>query len=220
MAYLTGRHWSALIILAGCCLAAGSASASASGGQESAEVAAARARIAALEKTQQQLLDAMKQRAARTDDASRREEMLRTVREIESQPRERYFSPGAPATEQMLAYYARLTQKLEECSYRNYPKRHGRGVYGKGAMAITLDSAGNAVQTVVKKSSGDSLLDAQVVSLVRASSPFGPVPAKIFKDDIGRYDRLIIFTGFDFMRDNSPVIALKPNERCRNLEAG
>jgi TonB family protein len=218
MAYLNGRHWHASIILAGCCLGAGSAVAS--GGQESAEVAAARARIAALEKKQHQLLDSMKQRATLTDDASAREEMLRTVREIESRPRPRYFSPGAPATDKMLAYYARMTKKLEECSYRNYPKRDGRGVYGQGAISVTLDSAGNALQTVIDKSSGDHLLDAQVVRIVRASSPFGPVPAKIFKSDIGRYDRLIISTGFDFMRDNSPAIALKPSERCRNLEAG
>jgi protein TonB len=118
-------------------------------------------------------------------------------------------------TPEMDAYYARMRRRLEDCGTRNFPQRNGARVYGKGAIAMSLDSAGAVTETEIIETSGDPLVDSQMVRVVRAASPFGEVPARPTPDTTRPYTKFVVYTAFDFEHSERPSEKLAESERCK-----
>lgn len=126
-----------------------------------------------------------------------------------------YFTPATAATAEMRAYHARLIARLEDCGTRYPPRRGLKSVYGKGAVSIELDHAGNALASKIERSSGDKLIDSHMLKLIAASAPFGPAPERVRPQDERRYERLVVITAFEFMRDTAPSHPVEASERCK-----
>lgn len=151
------------------------------------------------------------------DDSPRREELKRLLAEIERRmqdSRKLYLAPSSKMTADMRAYHARMLRRIEDCGSRNFPKRAGKSVYGKGLAAITLDRSGKAVNTEILESSGKKLLDLHIARVVRASSPFGALPQQAVVESTRPFDSIVIVTRFDFNNDEAPVEPLDEKERC------
>lgn len=171
-----------------------------------------------LERRQGEMLQRAKKQLEGLEDGPRREQLKRLLAEIErrmQEPRKLYLAPSSKMTAEMHAYHARMIRRIEDCGTRNFPKRQGKSIYGKGLVAVTLDRSGKALEIEILESSGEKLLDAHVAKLVRASSPFGDVPQRAILESSRPFDLIVVLTGFDFKHDDSPVEALDEKERCR-----
>jgi periplasmic protein TonB len=60
--------------------------------------------------------------------------------------------------------------------FKRYP-RSAQGAVGTVTVRFVLDRAGQVIKTEVTKSSGNSVLDAEAVSILHRASPFPPFPA-------------------------------------------
>jgi protein TonB len=184
-------------------------------GSESA--ASTDARLQALEREQADLHGRLKEQLDRMEDSPRREELKRRFAEIERRmgSRKLYLPPSARMTEEMLQYHSRMTRKIEECGTRNFPKQNGKSVYGKGILAVTLDRSGKALGIEIVETSGKKFLDSHMSRVVRSSAPFGPLPSRVLAERERPFEQLVVFTRFDFARDDAPVPVLEDKERCR-----
>jgi protein TonB len=175
----------------------------------------ARKRIEQMQREQQQLLATIRRELAllpppdprleATGDPyerelqERRRQLLRVLAEIEkrineenSRPKKRYISP---ATREAVyaVYYDSLRRKIEDRGTRDFPEANGRKIYGELTMNVT-----------VVRSSGNKLLDARAIAIVRAAAPFGP-----FSEAMRREADLIVVTSrFRFTRDEGLATTL------------
>ena len=175
-------------------------------------------RMQELELEQAKLRKRMTEQLDQMDDGPRREELRRLLAEIDrrtTDSRKLYLAPSARMTEEMKTYHARLIRKIEDCGTRNFPKENGKSIYGKGLMAVTLDRAGRAVETEILESSGRKALNSHMARIVRASSPFGPIPKRVRAEGEGPFELLVVLTRFDFTHDDGPTGDLDEKERCR-----
>ena len=186
----------------------------------------ARKRIEQMQREQQQLLATIRRELAllpppdprleATGDPyerelqERRRQLLRVLAEIEkrineenSSPKKRYISP---ATREAVyaVYYDALRRKIEDRGTRDFPEANGRKIYGELTMNVTVAANGQVVDAEVVRSSGNKLLDARAVAIVRAAAPFGP-----FSESMRREADLIVVTSrFRFTRDEGLATTL------------
>ena len=183
---------------------------------ESAEDA--RKQIEQLQETQQQLLAQVRRELAtlpqpdpkrdqgRPQDRSqeeRRKQLLQLLAEIEkrineenARPKKRYISP-ATREEIYAAYYDHMRRRIEERGTRNFPEDRGKKLYGELTMNVTVDAAGQVVETEVVRPSKSKILDRRAVAIVNAAGPFGPFTAPMRR----KVDQVVITSRFKFTRE-------------------
>ncbi len=174
--------------------------------------------IEQLQETQQQLLTQIRRELAlmpppdpRRDQGSpteqaqeeRRRQLLQLLAEIEkrineenARPKKRYISP-ATKEEVYALYYDGLRRKIEERGTRNFPEYRGRKLYGELTMNVTVDAAGQVIETEVVRPSHSTVLDKRAVAIVMAAAPFGPFTPAMRR----KADELVITSRFKFTRE-------------------
>jgi protein TonB len=135
--------------------------------------------------------------------AERRRQLLRLLAEIEkrindenARPKKRYISP-ATREEIYALYYDALRRRIEDRGTRDFPTHQGQKLYGELVMNVTVDAAGQVVETEVVRPSRSRVLDAKAMSIVRAAAPFGPFSAAMR----ARADQIVITARFRFTRE-------------------
>jgi protein TonB len=183
-------------------------------------------RVAELEKMQRKLLT---QLAARSDEASpvgdmpdkpqlegrhirsveqiqsmaRREaEIARDVADYNKRPQKTQLTPSTREVSYAL-YYTALQKKIEQTGTLNFPQQDGKKIYGELIVYIPVYQDGSLYEKEggprVERSSGNAVLDAAALAIVRRSAPFGRFPAALTKD--GREHVWEILTRFTFTRE-------------------
>ena len=177
-----------------------------------------RKQIEQLQETQQQLLTQVRRELAtlpeprdRADEGSpeeraqeeRRRRLVQLLAEIEkrvnetnARPKKRYISPATKEAA-YAQYYDQLRRKIEERGTRNFPEQGGQKLYGELTMNVTIDAAGNVVETEIVRASSSRVLDRQAIAIVQAAAPFGPFNAKMR----AQADQLVVTSRFRFTRE-------------------
>jgi protein TonB len=178
-----------------------------------------RKQIEQLQETQQQLLTQVRRELAampaprdREDEGSpeeraqeeRRRRLVQLLAEIEkrvnetnARPKKRYISPATKEAA-YAQYYDQLRRKIEDRGTRNFPEQGGQKLYGELTMNVTVDAAGNVVETEIVRASNSRVLDRQAVAIVQAAAPFGPFDAKMR----AQADQLVVTSRFRFTRED------------------
>lgn len=178
-----------------------------------------RKQIEQLQETQQQLLTQVRRELAampaprdREDEGSpeeraqeeRRRRLVQLLAEIEkrvnetnARPKKRYVSPATKEAA-YAQYYDQLRRKIEERGTRNFPEQGGQKLYGELTMNVTVDAAGNVVETEIVRASNSRVLDRQAVAIVQAAAPFGPFSAQMR----AQADQLVVTSRFRFTRED------------------
>jgi protein TonB len=135
----------------------------------------------------------------------RQQQLARQLAQIEQRvdqtqgaARKRYISPATKEVVYAL-YYDKMRRTIEYQGTLNFPEFAGEKMYGQLTMVITVDSRGQLLTTEVAKSSGQPLLDARAVAIVRNAAPFGLFNAKMRS----QADQIVVITRFDFSRDDT-----------------
>ena len=179
----------------------------------------AKKHIEQLQETQQQLLTQVRRELAsmpaprdRADEGSpeeraqeeRRRRLVQLLAEIEkrvnetnARPKKRYISPATKEAA-YAQYYDQLRRKIEERGTRNFPEQGGQKLYGELTMNVTIDAAGNVVDTEIVRASTSRVLDRQAIAIVQAAAPFGPFNAKMR----AQADQLVVTSRFRFTRED------------------
>lgn len=178
-----------------------------------------RKQIEQLQETQQQLLTQVRRELAampaprdREDEGSpeeraqeeRRRRLVQLLAEIEkrvnetnARPKKRYISPATKEAA-YAQYYDQLRRKIEERGTRNFPEQGGQKLYGELTMNVTVDAAGNVVETEIVRASNSRVLDRQAVAIVQAAAPFGPFSTQMR----AQADQLVVTSRFRFTRED------------------
>ena len=177
-----------------------------------------RRQIEQLQETQQQLLTQVRRELAtlpepldRADEGSpeeraqeeRRRRLVQLLAEIEkrvnetnARPKKRYISPATKEAA-YAQYYDQLRRKIEERGTHNFPEQGGQKLYGELTMNVTIDAAGNVMETEIVRASSSRVLDRQAIAIVQAAAPFGPFSAKMR----AQADQLVVTSRFRFTRE-------------------
>jgi TonB family protein len=84
-------------------------------------------------------------------------------------------SPSRAAPSQNVSHWQQaLVARLDR--FKRYPAR-AHGTEGVASVAFTIDRKGNVLSSKIATSSGSSVLDAEVLALVKRAAPFPPPPA-------------------------------------------
>lgn len=113
-------------------------------------------------------------------------------------PRRKFI--GARTQEYRFAQYVEDWRvKVERIGNLNYPEMARRErIYGRLTLTVNIRSDGNVESIEVNRPSGQRILDASAIRIVRLAAPFAPFPPDIRKDtDILSITRTWIFTTTD-----------------------
>ena len=190
----------------------------------------AKRRIDALQEQQQQLLAQIRRELAQlpppdpkrdsgtpkeVEQDERRRQLLRLLAEIEkrvndenARPKKRYISP-ATREEVYALYYDALRRRIEERGTRNFPEYQGRKLYGELTMNVTVDAAGQVVETEIVRPSRSRVLDQRAVAIVLASAPFGLFNAAMRR----QADQIVVTSRFRFTREDGLETSLSNSGR-------
>jgi protein TonB len=168
---------------------------------------------------QRVLLESKRREIESMPDSPQKERARTILDEIEKRlnatPVNVYVTNSSKMTDAMRSYYERFVRRVEDCGTRHFPKASGKSLYGEGVISAKVGKDGALVGTEIERSSGKPALDAHMKRVVRASSPFGPLPKEIFANDSAPYTNAVIIVAFNFQRDESASPTLPENERCR-----
>jgi protein TonB len=184
------------------------------------------ARIAHLQKLQDELLTQARTKTAVTaapitekskpDPAPTSSELLETARAlarpiaeisqtIEDQnkrPRKTFITPSTQAVGYAM-YYKTMQKRIEELGTLNFPQQDGRKLYGELVVQIPVFQDGTIYMKEggikVLQSSGKPALDNAALAIVRRSAPFGKFPPNMLSSD--KDDLWIVITRFKFTRE-------------------
>ncbi|MBW8079064.1 MAG: TonB family protein, partial [Gallionella sp.] len=89
--------------------------------------------------------------------------------------------------------------KVERIGNLNYPEQARREqIYGKLQLSVSIKADGTIESVEVSRSSGQRILDAAAMRIVRLAAPYPPLPADIRRDtDILTITRTWTFTPSD-----------------------
>lgn len=116
----------------------------------------------------------------------------------EKMPKRRFI--GARTQEYRFAQYVEdWRAKVERIGNLNYPEAARRDkIYGKLTLTVSIRSDGSVESIEVNRPSGQRILDASAIRIVKLSAPFAPFPPDIKKDtDVLSITRTWIFTSTD-----------------------
>jgi periplasmic protein TonB len=117
---------------------------------------------------------------------------------FQKQPRRKFI--GARTREYRFAQYVEDWRvKLERVGNLNYPEAARQNkIYGSLQLTVSIRADGSVESVEVNRSSGQPILDAAAVRIVKLAAPFPPLPADIRKDtDILSITRTWTFTQSD-----------------------
>lgn len=93
-------------------------------------------------------------------------------------PHKTYINASSGADQ--AAYYLSVKQKIEKTGTSNFPKIHGKSLYGSALVSIPIFQDGTIYENeggpIVKKSSGIDALDKAILRIVRKAAPFDKFP--------------------------------------------
>ena len=113
-------------------------------------------------------------------------------------PRRKFI--GARTQEYRFAQYIEDWRvKVERIGNLNYPEQARRQhLYGRLQLSVSIRADGSVESMEVSKSSGQRILDAAAMRIVKLAAPYAPLPANIIKDtDILTITRTWTFTSSD-----------------------
>jgi len=113
-------------------------------------------------------------------------------------PRRKFI--GARTQEYRFAQYIEDWRiKVERIGNLNYPEQARRQqLYGKLQLSVSIRADGSVENIEVSKSSGQRILDAAAMRIVKLAAPYAPLPSEITKDtDILTITRTWTFTQSD-----------------------
>lgn len=113
-------------------------------------------------------------------------------------PRRKFI--GARTQEYRFAQYVEdWRSKVERIGNMNYPEMARREkIYGKLTLTVNIRADGNVESIEINRPSGQRILDASALRIVKLASPYAPFPPDIRKDtDILSITRTWIFTTTD-----------------------
>jgi len=116
----------------------------------------------------------------------------------EKLPRRKFI--GARTQEYRFAQYVEdWRAKVERIGNMNYPEVARREkIYGKLALTVNIRADGSVESIEINRPSGQRILDASAIRIVKLSAPFAPFPPDIRKDtDVISITRTWIFTSTD-----------------------
>lgn len=116
----------------------------------------------------------------------------------EKMPKRKFI--GARTQEYRYAQYVEdWRAKVERIGNLNYPEiARTQKIYGSLTLTVSIRSNGSVEDIEINRSSGQRILDASAVRIVKLSSPFSPFPPDIAKDtDILSITRTWTFTSSD-----------------------
>ena len=89
-----------------------------------------------------------------------------------------------------------MEQETNSNDTENYPQDARRNkIYGSLVLTVSIRADGSVESVAVNRSSGQPVLDAAAVRIVKLASPFAPLPPDIRKDtDILSITRTWVFT--------------------------
>ncbi len=138
------------------------------------------------------------------EQEERRKALLRLLAEIEkrvneesARPKKRYISPATREAVYAI-YYDTLRRRIEERGTRNFPESGGKKLYGELTMNVTVDAAGQVVESEIVRASASRRLDQQARAIVQAAGPFGPFSAAMRE----QADQIVITSRFRFTRED------------------
>lgn len=159
-----------------------------------------RRQVAALEQRQQQLLQLLQRRPAGAPDtdpmpaprradgaehamtalARRQAELARDIADYHARPHKRQLMPSTREVPYAM-YYTALQKKIEQTGTLYFPQSGGTKLYGELIVSIPLRQDGLLYDgdggPRIERSSGNPLLDAAALAIVRRAAPFGRLPA-------------------------------------------
>ena len=116
-------------------------------------------------------------------------------------PRRKFI--GARTQEYRYAQYIEDWRiKVERIGNLNYPEQARRQkIFGKLQLSVSINKDGSVESVEVSKSSGQPLLDAAAMRIVKLAAPYSPLPPSIAKDvDILTITRTWSFTPSDTLQ--------------------
>jgi len=116
----------------------------------------------------------------------------------QKQPRRKFI--GARTQEYRFAQYIEDWRiKVERIGNLNYPEQARRqGIFGSLKLSVSINADGSLGPIEVSKSSGNRILDAAAMRIVKLAAPYAPLPPDIRKDtDILVITRTWTFTSSD-----------------------
>jgi periplasmic protein TonB len=116
----------------------------------------------------------------------------------QERPRRRFV--GARTEEFRFARYIEdWRMKVERIGELNYPQAaRNQRIYGSLVVTVSIKSDGSLEQVEINRSSGEKVLDAAALRIVRLAAPFAPFPSDIARDtDILSITRTWLFTRSD-----------------------
>lgn len=115
-------------------------------------------------------------------------------------PRRKFI--GARTQEYRFAQYIEDWRiKVERIGNLNYPEQARRQhLYGRLQLSVSIRADGSVESMEVSRSSGQRILDAAAMRIVKLAAPYAPLPANIIKDtDILTITRTWSFTQSDML---------------------
>ncbi|MGH8647896.1 MAG: energy transducer TonB [Burkholderiales bacterium] len=125
-------------------------------------------------------------------------QIAREWENYQQRPRRRFI--GARAQEFRFARYIEdWRAKVERVGELNYPQAaRDQKIYGTLVVTVSIKSDGSLEGVEINRPSGQRILDAAALRIVRLAAPFAPFPADIARDtDILSITRTWIFTRSD-----------------------
>jgi len=125
-------------------------------------------------------------------------QIAREWENYQQRPRRRFI--GARAQEFRFAQYIENWRaKVERVGELNYPQAaRDQKIYGTLVVTVSIRSDGSLEAAEINRPSGQRILDAAALRIVRLAAPFAPFPADIARDtDILSITRTWIFTRSD-----------------------
>jgi protein TonB len=125
-------------------------------------------------------------------------EIAKNVSLYEKMPKRKFL--GARTEEYRYARYEDdFRAKVERIGTMNYPEAaRQKKLYGKLRLTVSIRSDGSVEKVEIEQSSGQRLLDASAIRIVRLAAPYAPFPPDIRKEvDILSITRTWTFTSSD-----------------------
>lgn len=125
-------------------------------------------------------------------------QISKSLNMYEKMPKRKYI--GARTEEYRFAQYVEdWRAKVERVGNMNYPEvARSQKIYGSLTLTVSIRSDGSVESIEINRPSGQRILDASAIRIVKLSAPFSPFPPDIRKDtDVLSITRTWTFTSTD-----------------------
>jgi protein TonB len=123
-------------------------------------------------------------------------EIEKRVIEENERPKKRFVSPSTMGKVHAI-YYHSFKRKVEDLGTRNFPSAGGQKLYGDLTMSVSINQAGQVIETKVLASTGNPRLDKMAQAIVNSGAPYGEFTEAMSK----KFQILVIVSRFSFSHD-------------------